>query len=224
MVLAGRASVSCRRRSRVNVSPFGTELRQSIEENLDAHTPRLSPTDGHKPAGVALIVTADESGEPALLLTRRSPRLKGHSGQWALPGGRVDIGESAFEAAVREAAEEINLSLGRNDLLGRLDDYRTRSGYVMSAFVFWAVDTDDMRPNPGEVESIHHVPFSELLRPDSPRFIEIPESDRPVLQIPLYDREIHAPTAALLYQFRLLCLEADPSPVAHFEQPLFAWR
>ncbi|MCB0989914.1 MAG: CoA pyrophosphatase [Acidimicrobiales bacterium] len=208
----------------IAVDTFDHSLRTLIGGRIAAHRPRLLPTKGSKPAAVAVIAAADESGTPGVLLTRRSPRLKGHSGQWALPGGRIDAGETPLDTAIRETEEEVGLALTQADLLGRLDDYPTRSGYVISGFVFWVEDTSNLRANPSEVESIHHIPLSELTRADSPRVITIPETDRPVLQLPVFDGEIHAPTAALMYQFRLLGLDADHSPVAHFDQPVFAWR
>ena len=72
------------------------------------------------------------------MLTRRGAHLSAHARQWAFPGGRVDDGETVLEAALREMHEEVGLELSSSDLLGRLDDYPTRSGYVMSPFVFWA--------------------------------------------------------------------------------------
>ncbi|MCP3935370.1 MAG: CoA pyrophosphatase [Actinomycetia bacterium] len=203
---------------------FDDALRSHIAANLASHTPRTEPLGGRRAASVAVVVTADDNGLASVLLTRRSSRLRGHRGQWALPGGRIDPGERPVDAAMRESHEEIGLALGLDDLLGRLDDYPTRSGYLISTFVFWAVDAVNLRPNPDEVDSLHEIPLEQLMRPDSPRLVEIPESDRPVIQLPIFDLLIHAPTAAPLYQFRLLGLEGDPSPVSHYDQPVFAWR
>ena len=109
------------------------------------------------------------------------------------------------------------------DLLGRLDDYPTRSGYVISPFVFWAGDADPVA-NPDEVASIHRVALRELTRDDSPRFVSIPESDRPVIQLPIGDDLIHAPTGAVLYQFRAVAHDGEEVRVADLEEPVFAWR
>ena len=76
-------------------------------------------------------------GGPAVLLTRRAVGLRAHSGQWALPGGRVEPGESALDAARRELREEIGLVLDASAVIGVLDDYPTRSGYVITPVVFW---------------------------------------------------------------------------------------
>jgi hypothetical protein len=90
--------------------------------------------------------------------------------------------------------------------------------------VFWAGDEPELRPDPGEVRSVHRVAFTELCRPDSPRFVSIPESDRPVVQIPIGETLIHAPTGAILLQFRRVGLEGVEERVFHYEQPVFAWR
>ena len=167
---------------------------------------------------------AGTAGGPAILLTRRAARLRAHSGQWALPGGRVDEGEEPEAGARRELREELDLGLPDDALLGVLDDYATRSGYVITPFVFWGGADPAMHPHPDEVLSLHRVSFRELCREDSPRFISIPESDRPVVQIPIGGDLIHAPTGAILLQFRRVAIEGTPERVAHYEQPVFAWK
>ena len=164
------------------------------------------------------------AGGAAVLLTRRGSHLRGHGGQWALPGGRLDAGETPLEAAMREADEEVGLRLTSDDLLGRLDDYPTRSGYVISPFVFWLSDDRDPVANPAEVASVHRVSMRELIRDDSPRFVSIPESDRPVVQVPIGGDLIHAPTGAVLYQFRAVAYDGLDTRVDELEQPVFAWR
>lgn len=167
---------------------------------------------------------AGTAGGPAVLLTRRAARLRTHSGQWALPGGRVDVGESPVAAARREVLEELALDLPESALIGTLDDYATRSGFVMTPFVFWGGEDVALHPDPREVLSVHRVAFRELCRPDSPRFVSIAESDRPVVQMPIGGDLIHAPTGAILLQFRRVALEGRMERVAHYEQPLFAWK
>lgn len=164
------------------------------------------------------------AGGAAVLLTRRGSNLRGHRGQWAFPGGRIDEGETALEAAMREVSEEVGLELADADLLGRLDDYPTRSGYVISPFVFWLSDDREPVANPAEVASVHRVSMRELTRDDSPRFVRIPESDRPVVQVPIGGDLIHAPTGAVLYQFRAVAYDGTPTRVDELEQPVFAWR
>jgi ADP-ribose pyrophosphatase YjhB (NUDIX family) len=166
----------------------------------------------------------DVSGGAAFLLCRRSSRLNSHSAQWALPGGRIDAGEDAIDAARRELDEELGMSLGADTVLGLLDDYETRSGYVITPVVLWAGGRGDVRPQPDEVRAAYRVGLHQLLRADSPRFVAIPESDRPVVQLPLGRDLIHAPTAAVLVQFRWLALEGRDDSVQDFEQPVFAWK
>ena len=167
---------------------------------------------------------AGTAGGPAVLLTRRAAKLRDHGGQWALPGGRVDVGEEPQAAALRELQEELGLPLSAADCLGALDDYPTRSGFVITPFVFWGGPDPAMTPDPAEVMSVHRVAFRELCRADSPRFVTIAESDRPVVQIPVGGDLIHAPTGAVLYQFRRVAIEGTAERVAHLEQPVFAWR
>jgi 8-oxo-dGTP pyrophosphatase MutT (NUDIX family) len=164
------------------------------------------------------------AGGPAVLLTRRAAKLRNHGGQWALPGGRVDPGETPFATAVRELHEELGLALGAESLLGRLDDYPTRSGYVIRPYVFWGGPDPELVPDPREVATVHRVSVRELCREDSPRFVTIPESPRPENQLPIGGDLIHAPTAAVLYQFRLVALEGRSERVDHLEQPVVAWR
>lgn len=162
------------------------------------------------------------AGGAAILLTRRGSGLSSHASQWALPGGRIDSGESPLEAAIREVHEEVGLSLSEVDLLGRLDDYPTRSGYVISPFVFWAGADAEPVANPDEVASIHRIALRELLT--EPRFVTIPESDRPVIQVPIGGDLIHAPTGAIIHQFRAVGYEGFETRVDEYEQPTFAWR
>lgn len=167
---------------------------------------------------------AGTSGGPALLLTRRAATLRAHAGQWALPGGRIDAGESPLDAALRELEEELGLALPATALLGVLDDYPTRSGYVITPFVLWGGADPVLRPDPAEVQSVHRIALAELCRPDSPRFVSIPQSSRPVVQLPIGGDLIHAPTGAVVLQFRRVALEGILERVAGYEQPMFAWR
>ena len=167
------------------------------------------------------------SGGAAFLLCRRASRMNTHAGQWALPGGRLDAGETVVAAALRELDEEVGLQLSIDQVLGVLDDYRTRSGYVITPVVIWGGGDVELTPNPAEVAHVYRIGLHELCRPDSPRFVTIPESDRPVVQVPIGRDLIHAPTAAAMVQLRWVAIEGrtgDASRVAHFEQPVFAWK
>ncbi|WP_319447648.1 MULTISPECIES: CoA pyrophosphatase [unclassified Mycobacterium] len=164
------------------------------------------------------------SGGAAFLLCRRASRLSSHAAQWALPGGRVDKGETVIDAALRELDEELGISLPASTVLGLLDDYPTRSGYVMTPVVIWGGGRLEPRPAPAEVVAAYRVGLHQLQRDDSPRFIAIPESPRPVVQIPLGNDLIHAPTGAVLLQLRWLCMEGRHDAVEDLEQPVFAWK
>jgi 8-oxo-dGTP pyrophosphatase MutT (NUDIX family) len=166
----------------------------------------------------------DVSGGAAFLLCRRASRLNSHAAQWALPGGRLDPGETVVDAALRELHEEVGIELADSTVLGVLDDYPTRSGYVITPVVIWGGGRLDPHPAPDEVVAVYRVGLHQLQREDSPRFITIPESPRPVVQIPLGNDLIHAPTGAVLLQLRWLCLEGRPDPVDELEQPVFAWK
>ncbi|MGD9832333.1 MAG: CoA pyrophosphatase [Piscinibacter sp.] len=216
----------------------GDALRARLCRQLAAWPPVGLPVGAQRRAAVALPVTeagfgADVPGlpvharwsdAPALLLTRRSESLRSHAGQWALPGGRIDGGETPEQAALRELEEEVGLALDASAVLGRLDDYATRSGYLITPVVVWAGPARELYPNAAEVASVHRIPASELLRADAPMLDHEHEAEHPVLRMPVGDSWIAAPTAAFLYQFRERVLLGRDTRVAHFEQPAFAWR
>jgi 8-oxo-dGTP pyrophosphatase MutT (NUDIX family) len=173
---------------------------------------------------VAAVLLPDADGRACFLLTRRAATLRSHTRQWALPGGRVDAGEPVVTAALRELHEEVGLALDEDAVLGLLDDYPTRSGYVITPVVVWAGPGAALRPNPDEVASVHRVPLDDLEAPEVPRLVRIPESDRPVIQLPILSTLVHAPTAAVVYQVREVVVHGRPTRVDHFEQPVFAWK
>ncbi len=193
--------------------------RSDVAAALDGFPRRAVDPGGRAAAAVA--ITLVDRGD-AFLLTRRATTLRRHAGQWALPGGRIDAGETAPDAARRELAEELGPAVAADAVLGLLDDYATRSGFVITPVVLWAADADDLTPNPAEVGEVHRVPVAAL--DVEPRFLTIPESDAPVIQLPLFGRFVHAPTAAVLHQFREVVLHGRATRVAHYEQPVFAWR
>ena len=126
-------------------------------------------------------------------------------------------------AALRELSEEVGVDCGPEAVLGRLDDYATRSGFVISPVVVWA-GVVELIPDPSEVDIAFRLPLADLDRDDAPILRDIPESDRPVIMMPLMGSVVFAPTAAVLYQFREVCLLGRATRVGHFEQPRFAWR
>ena len=163
--------------------------------HLAAFERRPLPAEALIPAAVAVAITVDGDGRDAFVITRRAERLRAHAGQWAFPGGRIDPGESPEQAALRELHEEVGLHLAPDAVLGLLDDYATRSGYVITPVVVWAPDPTQLEANPDEVEELHVVPLADLEHPSIPRLERIPESDRPIIQVPLevLGTEINAP-------------------------------
>jgi len=203
---------------------FDAAFRDLAARRLSAFPRESVEDESLRRAAVAIVLTPGPDGEACFVLTRRAHRLARHSNQWALPGGRLDAGESAIDAALRETEEEVGLRIAPSAVLGQLDDFPTRSGFRMTPVVVWAAGGETPRANPDEVEHVYVVSLSELLKPEVPIIHSIPESDRPLLSIPLIGRVIYSPTAAILFQLREVVLEDRHTRVAHYEQPLFAWK
>ncbi len=203
---------------------FDATLRERARLHLAAFDRRAHERDGLRSAAVAVVLLGDDEGRACFLLTRRAAALRDHAGQWALPGGRIEARESAERAARRELMEEVGLRLGRGSVLGLLDDYPTRSGFVITPVVVWAGRVTEFAPSPAEVAAVHRIPLDDLEGTDRPRLLPIPESERPVIQMPVLDSWIHAPTAAVLYQLREVVLHGRATRVDHLEQPVWAWR
>jgi mutator protein MutT len=215
---------------------FDAPLRRLIEHHLGHFEVVAAPRGSQRAAAVALTVAEEGDGaqlagfvppagwsrQAAVILTRRALGLGNHPGQWALPGGRIDPGETPEQAALRELREEIGLQLGPEAVIGRLDDFVTHSGFAITPVVMWGGAARNLVANPGEVASIHRVPLEEFMREDAPLLEPIADSIHPVLRMPLKQHWVAAPTAAFIYQFREVCILGRPTRVAHFEQPLFA--
>jgi 8-oxo-dGTP pyrophosphatase MutT (NUDIX family) len=208
------------------VRPFDDTTRRNIAELCAAfaRVPPDQPASGLKRAAVAIVlVEADDAAGAALLLTRRAASLRAHGGQWALPGGRCDEGETQVAAALRELHEELGLQLDPANVLGLLDDYPTRSGYLIAPVVLWAAKGAVITANPAEVASVHRIALEDIERADAFDFTAIPESTRRVIRFHLAGQFIHAPTAAMIYQFREVLAGRD-TRVGALEQPVFSWK
>ena len=217
---------------------FSRQLNRAIKANLAGFDAIADDRQGLVHAAVAITLVdcsrpADfaniphlpaDSEQAGFILTTRAAGLSSHAGQRAFPGGRIDPGETPEQAALRELEEEVGLRLGIDRVLGHLDDYSTRSGYVITPIVVWGGSEVELEPNPQEVARVHRIPLRELLRDDAPILESIDESRHPVLKMPLGDEWFAAPSAAIAYQFREVALLGRPTRVAHFEQPRFAWR
>ena len=216
---------------------YGPALRERVAGNVRRFERRPLRVGELRHAAVACVIVPVEpmsggnaqvhhqaSRQPGFIITRRSPRTPAHPGQWALPGGRCEPGETVEDTARRELHEEVGLELGGESVLGVLDDYPTRSGHLITPVVMWGGDSPSYQPDPREVAELHVEGFARLAGADVPKLLPIPESDRLVIQLPLRDTFVHAPTAAVLYQFSEVAMHGRPTRVAEFEQPVFAWR
>jgi len=213
-------------------------LLHQIRSNLKRFDIRTHDKEGYRHAAVALTVVdiQDDPGvydipfheawttHAALILTKRATTLRKHADQWALPGGRMDAGERPEDTALRELEEEVGLKLGEDRIIGRLGDYSTRSGFTISPIVVWGGTGITLTANPAEVSAIHRIPLSEFMRPDAPILEPIPESDHPVLLMPIGNNFIASPTGAMIYQFLEVAILGKNKRVDHYEQPYFAWQ
>jgi 8-oxo-dGTP pyrophosphatase MutT (NUDIX family) len=218
------------------IRPFADTTRRNIAglcasfARLPASTPVPLTDPRLKRAAVAIVLVEAEgvakgvaNQGTALVLTRRASGLRSHGGQWALPGGRCDEGETPVAAALRELHEELGLELAPAQVLGLLDDYPTRSGYLITPVVVWSAKDAVITPSPDEVASVHRIALEDIERADAFDFTLIPESTRRVIRFRCGGQLIHAPTAALIYQFREV-LAGRTTRVAELEQPVFAWK
>lgn len=209
-----------------------SSLRESINGRLNrfnrGHQLHSSPENLSTPlisAAVAITISKQKNNQNACIyLTKRSSNLRKHAGQYALPGGKADPGETHQQAALRELSEELGLRIDPSQILGTLDDFSTRSGFVITPVVVWDNSTSALAPNPDEVAQVYEIPLQELIDPD---LISLQETDTtPILSlyVPSIGNRIYSPTAAIIYQFREVALLGNETRVSHYEQPGFAWR
>ena len=195
--------------------------RAAVAANLASFRRVGITRPGLRAAAVAVCVLLQQD-VPCLLITRRAAGLRNHAGQWALPGGSRPPGESVEQAALRELREETGVAAEAGDVLGTLDDYATRSGFLITPVVVWGGPVGTLVRQSSEVARIYVIPLADFDRP--PELLRIPESPAPVLRLALLDGYVYAPTAAVIHQFCQLALHGLITRVAHFEQPVFAWR
>src|SRR5260370_21183567 len=207
--------------------PFDDATRRNIAARCAAlarlRESERAPALKRAAVAIALVEAGGLASGTALLLTLRAAGLRSHRGQWALPGGRCDEGETPAEAALRELHEELGLELAAGDVLGLLDDYPTLSGYLITPVVVWAKTGGAISPNPEEVASVHRIALDNIAQADAFDFTKLPQSTRRVIRFRHPGRFIHAPTAALIYQFREV-LAGRETRVAEPGQPVFDWE
>lgn len=195
-------------------------LRRRVQDNLRAHPRTVSPGPARR-AAVAIVLIRGEDGEAALPLFRRGARLKRHAGQMGLPGGRLDDGEGPDEAALRELHEELGVEATPDAVLGALDDFDTRSGFVITPFVVWSeAAADDLRPARGEIARLYVASLAELQA--AVAGADPGQSD--TFSLAFRFGHVYAPTGAILYQFSEVALGGRLCRVQDFHQPPWTWR
>jgi 8-oxo-dGTP pyrophosphatase MutT (NUDIX family) len=193
-------------------------LERRIRHNLAAFERRAAPRDAALRRAAVAVTLLECDSAPQLLIVKRVARGL-NSGQWALAGGKLDPGEEPIAAALRELREETGVDAEPDRVAGLLDDVVTDSGFCITPVV--VVAPAGARPvrNPAEVASLHRIPLARLLDERVPRWACAPDG-RPLLQIPLRrDMVIHAPTGAILLQFREVAVRGRAMRVADLAQP-----
>jgi len=158
--------------------------------------------EGHddEPHLAAVLVAITDRPEPGLILTVRREHMRNHAGQVAFPGGRIDAGENARTAALREAHEELALDPARVQILGEADQYRTVTGYGVTPVVGLVPPGLPLVPNPEEVADWFEAPLDFVLDPINQRRMTADYQGRArhYYQIDWQDRRIWGATAAML--------------------------
>ncbi len=194
------------------------DLRARIEGHLARFDRIALPTEGKRLAAVAITVTPTDKG-PAFLLTRRAMHLRRNAGNYALPGGGLDPGEDAIDAACRETREEVGVDLPRDAALGLLDDFATLGGHVVTPVVLWSAEPVHPVANPDEVHIVWQVPLADLDHPRAPRRDKHPDGGPPILRMFARGGWVNPPTAAFLWQFREVCLHGRACRTDQIGQP-----
>ena len=203
-------------------------LSKTLSKNFAGFKRLAQDNVGSTRAAVMLLVTRDpDTDEGSVVLTRRAKTLRRHAGQYALPGGRAEPGETPTETALRECREEIGLNPNAHQVIGLLDDFVTESGFCITPVIACMDETLAPVPDPGEVERVFHIPLSELA--DAKTEVSRSETDESVrdgfsIMLPTVGHEVYAPTAAILFQFREVALLGRTTRVNDLGQPRFAWR
>ncbi|MEW5685969.1 MAG: CoA pyrophosphatase [Pseudomonadota bacterium] len=199
------------------------DLRLRIATNLAGFERIAIDPAGRRQAAVAIVLSPRETGA-SYLLTRRALHMRGGAGNYALPGGHLDPGEDAIDAARRETFEELGVTVPREAALGLLDDFVTLRGQVVTPVIFWIAEALTLKPNPDEVHDAWFVPLSDLDHPRAPRRERHPDGGPQILRMFARGSWINPPTAAWLYQFREVCLRGHSVRTDGIGQPSWTAR
>lgn len=195
------------------------DLRREITENLRSFE-RLESAKPLIAAAVGIVLVTVER-DFAVPIFQRTSSMTRHAGQMALPGGRRDEGETPEQCAIREIEEELGFTVDESDVLGRLDDFDTMSGFTITPVVLWSgVDFKTLQPSEAEVARLVLISIGELK--EAARAAAA--GDSTAFSMRFRAVEVFAPTAAILYQFCEVALEGRPTRVASFYQPPFTHR
>jgi 8-oxo-dGTP pyrophosphatase MutT (NUDIX family) len=184
----------------------GTPLAARLRDALAA-APKEPPLVGDFPelrreakVEAAVLIGITERPHPGVILTVRREDLRTHAGQIAFPGGRVDPGEDAIEAALREAHEEILLDPERVNVVGAIEPYRTVTGYVVTPVVAVVPPDLPLQPHEHEVADWFEAPLGFLLHPANQQQVSalFQGRTRHYYEIVWNDRRIWGATAAML--------------------------
>lgn len=200
---------------------FGRDLLEQVSARL-SRWPRQEVACAEGRRRAAVVVALNGSARTAQFIVIKRVARGTNAGHWALPGGRLDAGETATEAGLRELHEEVGLQVPETHVLGLLDDFTTTSGYVITPLVALIPPGQQIRCNPAEVHSVHPIQVSRLLHPGVPRWRTVAADTPPLLQMPLrHDMVVHAPTGAILWQFAEVALRGRPQRVLDLQEPAF---
>jgi 8-oxo-dGTP pyrophosphatase MutT (NUDIX family) len=150
------------------MSPFADHLARLFAEGHAAPIPDLLSDaafarEGRRTPAAVLIAVTDEADNPQIILTQRPNTMRDHPGQVAFPGGKIDAGEDAITAALREADEELALPPSAVRVIGVSDDYVTGTGFVVTPVVGVVPPGLELVPSPAEVAAVFTAPLALLL-------------------------------------------------------------
>ena len=172
----------------------------AIDDVVLHSDPRLRkhPRIDFRPAAVLLAIT--DRDQPGALLIHRPSNMRAHPGQIALPGGKIDAGETPVDAALREANEELGIRVEDVRVIGASDRYRTSSGYDITPVIGLVPADIELHPNPAEVAQWFEAPVDFLFDPanHTEHWMDFEGSPHPYWGIQWQDHGIWGVTAAIL--------------------------